>query len=184
MVFLGSYTAFGGGSIGNMLSQWEAAGIFSYALPFLLIFAIVYSVLSFVNVFKDNRAVNAVISLSVALLALQFQLVSVFFSEIFPRMGVALSVLLVIVILGGIFINPKDGEHKGWIKWALVGVTVVVLIFVLGGSFRSFGLGGNLGIGFLYGVNWGSMFVIALIVGAFIWIVASTNNDSKPSKKP
>jgi len=58
MVLLASYGAFGGGSIGNILAQWEAAGIFTYALPFLLIFAIVYAILTNVNVFKDNKAVN------------------------------------------------------------------------------------------------------------------------------
>ena len=56
-------------SIGDLFAQWESAGIFEYALPFLLIFAIIYAILSFVNIFKDNKAVNAIISLTVALMA-------------------------------------------------------------------------------------------------------------------
>ena len=37
-----SYGYFQGGAIGNILNIWEQAGIFSYAIPFLLIFALVF----------------------------------------------------------------------------------------------------------------------------------------------
>ena len=53
VIILASYGSFGGGTIGNLFAQWEAAGIFAYALPFLLIFAIVFAILSFVKVFKE-----------------------------------------------------------------------------------------------------------------------------------
>ena len=188
MVMLASYTAFGGGSIGNMLSQWEAAGIFTYALPFLLIFAVVYSLLSFIKVFQGNRAVNAVISLAVALMALQFQIVSIFFSEIFPRLGIALSVLLVIVILGALLLN-KDGENdQKWIKWVMGIVTAIIIVVVLGSSFGSLGFGGWFGGGrFLYGVNWAGILIGAAIIGLIIWVVASSNkpqnNTTPPAKK-
>jgi hypothetical protein len=183
MVFLASYGAFGGGSIGSMLSQWEAAGIFTYALPFLLIFAIVFSVLSSVQVFKGNKPVNAVISLAVALLALQFQIVSIFFAEIFPRLGIALSVLLVVVILGSMFTDPT--KDKDWIRYVLIGVTVVVILVVVGGSFSGFGFGfGGGGLSFLYGVNWGGVLIGALIIGLIIWVIASGNSGKNKGGPP
>ena len=37
------YGSYGGGAIGNMLAGWESAGVFSYALPFLLIPGTLYS---------------------------------------------------------------------------------------------------------------------------------------------
>lgn len=182
MVFLASYGAFGGGSIGNMLAQWESAGIFQYALPFLLIFAVVFSILSFTKVFKDNRAVNAVISLAVALMALQFQIVSIFFSEIFPRMGAALSILLVLVILGGFFVDPSKDD--GWLKWVLIIITAVILVIVIGGSLRGIGFAGfGSGFGFLYGVNWAGVLFAAIIIGLIIWVVASSNKSPENPKK-
>jgi len=46
VTFLASYGYFGGGALGDLFAQWEAAGIFQYALPFLLIFALVFGLLS------------------------------------------------------------------------------------------------------------------------------------------
>ncbi len=179
MIFLASYGSFGGGSIGNMLAQWEAAGVFTYVLPFLLIFAIVFSILSFINVFKDNKAVNAVIALAVSLLALQFQIVPIFFAEIFPRLGIGLSILLVVVILGGMFIDPSNQEN-GWIKWVLIAITVAIIIVVVGGSLGGIGFGGGFGgLNFLYGLPWGMIIIGLIVIAAFIWIIKSTNTDPK-----
>jgi len=38
---LASYGFFQGGGIGDLFNYWEQAGVFSYVLPFLLIFCIV-----------------------------------------------------------------------------------------------------------------------------------------------
>lgn len=182
MVFLASYAAFGGGGIGNLLAQWEAAGVFTYVLPFLIIFAIVYSVLSFVKVFRGNNAVNAVISLAVALLALQFQIVPIFFAEIFPRMGIALSVLLVLVIIGGFFVDPSDEKNK-WIRGVLIGITAIILIVVIGGALRGFGIGWNFGGGsWFYGIPWAEVLVFAIVIGLIIWIVVAGNRGNSEKK--
>ena len=100
--FLISYTSFGGGGIGNLLSNLEQQGVFQYLLPFLLIFTLVFGILSKINVFgtQRNQVINGVISLVVGLMALQFNAVSIFFSELFPRVGIALSIILVLLILG------------------------------------------------------------------------------------
>ena len=177
MVLLASYSAFGGGGIGSMLSSWDAAGIFTYLLPFLLIFAIVYAVLTNIDVFKGNKAVNAVIALAVSLLALQFQIVPIFFSEIFPRMGVALSVMLVIIILGGLFIDPRNPQNK-WIKWVIGIITAIILIVVIGGSLRGFGFGG--GLGFVYGIPWGTVLLVIIVIGLIAAVVFGSNNKNNP----
>lgn len=51
-VFL-QYYGYTGGDIGNFLSQLEQMGFFAYALPFLLIFAITFGILSKVHIFKN-----------------------------------------------------------------------------------------------------------------------------------
>jgi hypothetical protein len=95
-IFLASYSYFEGGAIGNMLYQWEQAGFFSYVLPFLLIFALIFGILSRLRIFtrkeegKPNNAINAILAFVVALMSLQFDFVPQFFSEVFPRLGVGL----------------------------------------------------------------------------------------------
>ena len=125
------FGAFYGGSIGNLLSYWEQAGFFSYVLPFLLIFALVFGILSKAKFF-DNKAINGILALVVGLLALQFDFVPVFFSAIFPRVGVGLAVILALLILAGLFFDPNNKA----VNYGLLGVGVIIFLIVLFQTFE------------------------------------------------
>lgn len=127
VLFSVSYGFFRGGGVGDLLNYWEQAGFFSYVLPFLLIFALVYATLSNMKLFGANKGVSAVIALTVGLLSLQFDVVPIFFSEIFPRVGIALSVILAILIILGLFIDPR----QKWMKYMLLGMAFITLFIVL-----------------------------------------------------
>ena len=164
MIFLQAQGYYGQWSIGDMLNQWAAAGFFSYLLPFLLIFALVYGILSSMQLFKDNRAVDAIVALVVGLLALQFDFVPVFFAAVFPRMAVGLAIILVLLILAGFFVDPT----KGGIMYTLLGIGVIVTIIVLVQTAGSIGWSG----GQWWYYNWSMvagvvflLIVIAIIVG-------------------
>ena len=172
---LASYGFFGGGTFGNVLAQWESLGVFSYLLPFLLIFALVFVVLSNIALFKDNRGVNAVISLAVGLLSLQFQFVPIFFSEIFPRFGMGLAIVLVFVIMGGIFI-PSDSKGFKWL-FAIIGLAIAAV--VVAKSLLSYGWYTGSGA-WWYNVNWGNVIVAALIIGGVIAVIRSNSNSDAP----
>lgn len=124
-----------GGAIGDLLSAWEQAGVFSYILPFLLIFAIVFGILSQIKLFGQNRAIGGIIALVVGLLALQFDFVPLFFSEIFPRLGIGLAILLILLILIGMFVDPRER----WINYTLLGVGAVIFLIVLFKTLTWFG---------------------------------------------
>jgi len=181
MNLLASYGFFRGGDIGNVLAQWQAAGVFSYVLPFLLIFALTFGLLCRINLFSTknkegvegpNKSINAIIALSVSLMALQFDFVSVFFSEIFPRFGVALSIILVIIILGGLFI-PTDSK---WFTWVLILVVMVIIGIVVFQSLESFGYNA----GYWWRNNLGSLLGWAVLIGLIIAVVAgSTTSEPK-----
>lgn len=124
---LASYGFFQSGGIGDLFNYWEQAGVFSYLLPFLLIFCIVYVIISKIKIFKDNTTVNAIIALCVGLLAMQFDLVPMFFAELFPRVGIGLSIILAILILLGLFIDPRQKI----MMWGLFVVGLLIVIAVL-----------------------------------------------------
>jgi hypothetical protein len=180
VMFLASYGGFSGGSLGNLLSQWEAAGIFSYALPFLLIFALIFSILGFVPIFQGNKAINAIISLATALMALQFNFVSIFFAEIFPRLGVGLAVVLVLIILLGLLVQDNEKGNQA-IKW-MMGISIVVIAIVViskalnGAGFTGFG--GGL-FGSYLRVNAGNIIIIVLILAGIIAAVLSQSPKTK-----
>lgn len=175
LLFLASYGYFEGGAIGNILNMWEQVGIFSYALPFLLIFALVFGILSRMNIFKKsdgnpNMAISAIISLAVSLMALQFPFVRMFFTQLFPALGVGLSVILVILIITGLFIDP---DNKGW----MVGLMVVSVVVVLGVL-----LSASRNLGFTFGTWWTYNWPTIVGIGVFIGLIVAIIAASKPAK--
>lgn len=165
---------YSGGSFGDLLYQWEQMGMFAYILPFLLIFAIVFGILEKTKIF-DAQGINAIISIVVGLMALQFQLVSVFFAEIFPRLGVGLSVILVILILLGMFIPP----NKEWATYGLFGIAAIVAIIVVGKSLSFVGWT----TGGWWSYNWVSVATVVGILAVIGFVVAPKGGKSEAQKK-
>jgi|SRR3989344_5706429 len=143
--------------IGSMLSQWESYGLFDYLLPFLLIFAIVYGILSYAKVFGDNNGVHLTIALVVGILALRLGFVQDFYREAFPRLAVAIAVLLVFLILVSAFL-PEAGHKKGWYigLYSLGGIAALIVVF---NSFNTLGYWGS-----SWWYDWGALIIGALIV--------------------
>lgn len=182
LMFLASYGYFGGGTLGDLFAQWEAAGIFAYALPFLLIFALVYGLLLKVNIFgtkqDPNKTIIAMISLAVAFMALQFDIVSIFFSEIFPRFGVALSIVLVILILGGIFM-PTNKDNN-WFMIALAIVVFIIIATVVYNSLSSLGWGiGGPGLSYIWD-RYGAIIIFGLLIIGIVAATARKKNSNSP----
>lgn len=158
-----------------LLSQWEAYGIFDFVLPGLLIFVVIFGILTTTNVFGNNRAVHTIIALVIAILALRMGYVQDFFREIFPRTGVALAVILVVVILTSIFI-PK--EHMGgWAVgfYSLGGICALLVVF------NSFSTLSFFGSNWWY--DWGSMIIGALLIIGVIIAVSVAGKGSSDSKQ-
>jgi len=160
---LASYTYFDGTAIGDMLVQWEQAGFFMYLLPFLLIFALVFGILNQIKLFQDSKAVNGILALVVGLLALQFPMVPQFFAEIFPRLGIGLAILLALLILMGMFIDPKSGA----MGYALLAVGGIILVIVLVKTAGALGWSS----GWWWSENWpmvaGVVFIL-LVIGIIV----------------
>lgn len=129
-IILASYSFFGQGYIGEVLNYWQQMGVFSYVLPFLLIFSLVFVTLSNMNLFQSNKGVSSVIAICVSLLAMQFELVPLFFAEIFPRVGIGLSIILALLILLGLFI-PSRGRGAAIVKYIFLAVGIVIFLVIM-----------------------------------------------------
>ena len=155
-------------TITDVLNLWNEMGVFSYVIPGLLIFAVVYAILEKTRVLsregeEHNRPVLAIISASVALLSLQFDLVSQFYSVIFPRFGVGLALFLALMILLGFFYPMKEGKFPGsvtWIGW-LVGISVAIWSLVSWDTWLSYGEFGQ----FFDDYFW-ALVILLVVVGA------------------
>lgn len=164
LIFLNSFSYFQGNGIGNLLSIWDQYGLFSYILPFLLIFSLVFGILSSMKLFGENRAVSAIIALSVGLMALQFETVPIFFSSLFPNFAVGISIILVLLILVGFFVDPQ----KSGLMYVFLGIGAIVAISVFINTAQDTGFES----GYWWYANWEAVagvviliIVIAVIVG-------------------
>ena len=166
-------------TITDILNSWNEIGVFSYVIPFLLIFAIVYAILDKTKLLSredsDNRGITAIIAVSVGLLALQFDIVSTFFATIFPRFGVGISIFLCFIIFVGFFMpEPKEGKglKNQVIGWA-IGIGVVIWTF---SSWNDWTTGSGIG-GWFAEYVW-AIIVLGVIVGL---IILATQKGKKAS---
>lgn len=165
-------------TITDVLNTWNEIGVFSYVIPFLLIFAVVFAILQKTKILGDgNNGILAIISVAVGLLSLQFDFVSVFYADIFPKFGIGLSIFLVLIIFLGFFMPDRDvtkGLAGGWIGY-VVGIGVVLWALSSWDQFGSFG----------FGAWFEEYFWSLIILGAVIGIIAKVagGNGKKPGER-
>lgn len=162
--------------IDSILFQLESIGVFHYLLPFFLVFALVYGILSTTNIAGTQKGIHAIIALVIGLMAVRLGFTQAFFAEIFPRLGVGLAVLLSILILVGLFV-PKD-EQRYW-GWGLATIGVIIAIVVITQSFDRLGYFGFQGwedyVGYIIGA--------VLLIGVLIAIVAGGNGGASETQR-
>ena len=169
-------------TITDVLNIWNDIGVFSYLIPFLLIFAVVFAILDKTKMFSakdtENRGIIAIIAVAVGLLSLQFDFVSEFYAVVFPRFGVGLSLFLVVLIFLGFFFTPKEGEewsHKvAWIGW-VVGLGVFVWALSAWDQWSNYS-----GFGGWFVENIWAMIILGVVV-AVIFVAQGSKKPSKSS---
>jgi hypothetical protein len=161
-----------GSTIGDILYTWADFGVFAYLLPFLMIFAIVYGILSKTGLLGKNKGVDATIALAVGLLALQSGYVTNFYAMIFPYTGMAIAVLLVALILMGL----TGKEDILWIKYIWFGIGAISFIFVLIYSFSDF-TWFNMGGGYGFSNAMPAIIALAILLGVMAFIIFSKDSS-------
>ena len=161
-------------SITDILNQWAAAGVFSYVIPFLLIFAVIFAILEKTKILGENRGVAVIIAGAAGLLSLQFDFVSTFFATIFPKFGMAIAVIVVVVILIGLFVGKDNIGEMKWIGYTLaIGVVIWALV-----TWNFFG--DYIGIGWWIEENFWALAIGAILIVA---VVIMAKKPSQPKEK-
>ncbi len=165
------------GSIADILIQWEYLGFFQFVLPFLLVFAVVFGILSYMNIFGSNKGIHAIVAIVLGLLSIRAGFFSAFLAEIAPRLGVGLTILLAILILIGLFVPQDSTKTVGWVLMGVAGLIVIVILSQLYNVFGfftgAFGLTSSEIIGYIVMIA----LVVAIIVIVTIKPKESTNQN-------
>ncbi len=145
-------------SLRDLYFQWESSGVFEFFLPALLIFAVIFGILSATKILGENRGIHILISAAIAIIAIRTPFVSEFFTTVFPGLGVGIAVLLIALILAGLFIQ-KGNIHifSNVFTWGGLGLAAIIIIAALNG-FDWFG-------SIWWQENWVTIAVIAIAVG-------------------
>jgi len=129
MVMMGLFLA--SWSFVDLLNWGEMQGLFKYVLPFLLVFALIYGILSNMKLLGENKGVHVIIGIAIGLLSLYGDYLPNFVASFAPSLGIGLSVLLAAIILFGLFIGEDKNSNLSWIKYVLFGVSALVFIVVV-----------------------------------------------------
>lgn len=165
------------GSLADILFQWDRIGVFDFILPMLLVFAVVYGILASTKFFGANKGVHIIIALAISLMSLRYQyFLSSFLTELFPRLGIGLAIVLAILILVGMFIDEEDTRYWGYGLAALGAVIGIVIVLQ---SFDRLGyvFGGYLGEDLI-----GYIILGLLLVGVIIAVAVSGSNSHRGGK--
>ena len=166
-------------SIQELLYLWESYGVFDYALPFLLIFAIIFGILQYMKIFGNNKGIHIVIALALGGLAVRSQYMNQFYAELFPRLGIGVVIILSLLILIGMFI--AEDERRYWF-YGLGAIGVIIAIIIL---YQTFGYLGWTGLyGYLGGDSISWIILAVIMVGIIIAVATSTGSkEEKTSDK-
>jgi len=162
----------------NVIFQLENLGFYDFILPFLLAFAIIFGVLNYINIFKDQRGLQALVALVIGFAATRFPIYSDFLAIISPKLGIGLTILLILVILMGLFIPEGAQAIMGWI---MIGVAVVIALVIFGQTYSAFGgfYGGYLNTDLI-----GWIIIIGLLIGVIVAVVVGNSaGKGAPSRK-
>ncbi len=116
-------------SLYDLYAQWESSGVFDFLLPALLIFSVIFGILTSTNILGGNRGINFAVAASAALMAMRLRVVSDFFSLILPGLGIGVAVLVVLLVMAGLFMS--NANWRQWMPTFFWGGLIIGLIIVI-----------------------------------------------------
>ena len=155
--------------IADTLNLWESFGIFSIVLPFILIFAVIYGMLTKMEFF-EKRSTNILISASVGLIATALGYYGNCLSAFVIASVISITCVLILYLAVGFVIEePKKASAFAWI--------IVVIVFYI--VFTTFPTCSFEPIGIPLPI-W---IIFAVVIGFIVWIFYDKSSKKGDAKK-
>ncbi|MBW6451101.1 MAG: hypothetical protein K0B02_00020 [DPANN group archaeon] len=179
------YNSFGGGfAFENVLDQLYSIGFFNIALPFIIVYSLIYVLLKNSSLFSSSPNISKIISMSLAAYTVIFSPFAVYLMAMTAKLGVILIGILFILMIGTMaFSFKKDDNHKDGNPFInfLSGHSqaIIIFVFVVGGLM--FASSGGLVIFFtyfglpLYYLN--GLFGFIIVIGVFWWMLSPSKEE-------
>lgn len=194
------------GVIGNSLSQLDfrtvidqlnTGGWFQYVFPFMLVYAVVLTILNKVEIFADRKSVKVIVAMIFALFAISFPIsdntycglsnniwksggctLGDMMMTLFPGVtafSIGILALYIVAAMLGVDLMAFFGDNKkdGWLRWVLGGLGVLVVGYYYA---RGFGWGGFGSGSWFNDLFSDPLLYIILLFILFFWYI--TNDDT------
>lgn len=182
----------------DVVGLFKALGLYETVFPAILIFAFVYGILYKFQPFGDNKAINSVVALVIALIFVSFIKAVTFISFLIPIVTALVVILLLILIIFMFMGVPAETIQEAMKNPAVYGLLIIlIVIFVFVGLAATFpevsekgsSLAGQTGTTSLTNIAFASFSQIMfhpLIIGTIILLVifaVATYFITRPEKK-
>lgn len=158
-------------SLQDVVSRLQNEGVFTLVLPFLLVFAIIFGILSTIGLFgKESRAtkVNAIIAGIIGAYAILFSPLPYFIANMTASSAIVLVGLLFLMMIISFVLGPFGGFgtalEKAKYYIAIIGLIIGSYIFWINGGF------GIMGIYFNMQNTVVSLFIVAIALILFYYL--------------
>jgi len=167
----------------DAMESLDKMGFYEVALPFLLIFTIVFAILQKVKIFGPNgKNFNAVIAIVLAFLVVRNQAIVGVMNEFLPKISL-LSVVIVVTLL--LFTILSGKEEASFTKHLL---GIMIILVAIGIIISFFGSGAGEVFGFAL-PDWlditsadRNLFIfIVLFIAFFAYVTSDSETTNKPS---
>ena len=165
----------------DLFSQIQGTGFYEFALPFLLIFTLVFAILEKIKLFgKEARRINVVVALVIGLIFVnQFEIVDRL-NLFLPKVSLFIVVAVMFLILVGLFGVNVEGGFSGIILFLFTVASLFIIYWALLPGTDLFGLGGS---DFSYWLeNNASLLLFLVIIGIIIWAVVGKGGNTSGGK--
>ncbi len=172
----------------DLISPLMDNGWYQYLFPFLLIYAVLITILNNVPMFEKNKAVKVIISLVISLFAIAFPIedggntIGDLMIALFPGVtafSIGILALYIVAAMLGVDLMKflGDGEKDKWLRYVLgaAGLAVVVYYYAIGFGWE--GWDGSDAEEFFE-----DPLLYILIVAAFTFYIISRDDDEGSSK--
>ncbi|MFH1636924.1 MAG: hypothetical protein ABIB71_00700 [Candidatus Woesearchaeota archaeon] len=131
---------FGNTDLTRIIGSLEDFGFYEVALPFLLIFTLIFAVLEKISLFGQNsKNINVIVSLAIAFFTIRVTAVVAMMNAFLPKVSALVLVILMVLLVWGIFGAKGEKMTGGWFFMAMV-LSIGGLIWAVVSSLPSLSL--------------------------------------------